>query len=363
MKNKYDPALTRLASITQRLYEGATLTKQQLAIEFNVSQKTIQRDMNERLHNIPIIQERGIGWKLDSSFLDANIAHKYSQIIEQGKSMEYLELSLLKARDAIEGADAILISAGAGMGVDSGLPDFRGDDGFWRAYPPLKELGLKFHDIANPIWFEKDPKMAWGFYGHRLNLYRATNPHYGFDILKKLVEFKKDNYFIFTSNVDGQFQKAGFNEDKIIEVHGSIHHNQCSENCSEGIWSNEDLKVDVDLESFLITSDLPTCSSCSKLARPNIMMFGDWAFNQKRSLSQQVKLQSWVRDNVVNKNKIVIIEIGAGKDVPTVRNFSDDIMNQYDASLIRINPRDYDGNTGTIQIPLGALEALEKIYN
>jgi NAD-dependent SIR2 family protein deacetylase len=363
MKNEYDKALTRLASITQRLYEGATLTKKDLAIEFNVSEKTIQRDINKRLRNIPVVKEKGVGFKLNSDFLNANIAQKYSQIIEQGRSMEYLELSLRKASEAIETADAILISAGAGMGVDSGLPDFRGDDGFWRAYPPLKKLRLKFHDIANPVWFEKDPKMAWGFYGHRLNLYRNTEPHGGFEILKKLSEFKKDNYFIFTSNVDGQFQKAGFDSDNIIEVHGSIHHNQCSENCGDDIWSNRDLKLNVNLESFLITSELPKCKSCSKLARPNIMMFGDYGFNQKRSLSQQARLQSWIRENVLKKNKIVIIEIGAGKDVPTVRNFSDDIMSQYNATLIRINPRDYDGNAGTIQIPLGVLEALEKIYN
>ena len=58
-----------------------------------------------------------------------------------------------------------------------------------------------------------------------------------------------------------------------------------------------------------------------------------------------------------------IIEIGAGKDIATVRNFSDDVMKQYNADLIRINPRDYDGEEGTIAIPLGAQEALEKIFN
>ncbi len=42
----------------------------------------------------------------------------------------------------IEEAQAVLITAGAGMGVDSGLPDFRGDEGFWRAYPAIKELQI-----------------------------------------------------------------------------------------------------------------------------------------------------------------------------------------------------------------------------
>ena len=58
------------------------------------------------------------------------------------------------------------------MGVDSGLPDFRGTQGFWRAYPLYAKLGLDFASMANPRWFTTDPAFAWGFYGHRLELYR-----------------------------------------------------------------------------------------------------------------------------------------------------------------------------------------------
>jgi hypothetical protein len=73
------------------------------------------------------------------------------------------------AAEAIEGADALLITAGAGMGVDSGLPDFRGTQGFWRAYPAIAKLGVSFEEMANPQWFNHDPALAWAFYGHRLN--------------------------------------------------------------------------------------------------------------------------------------------------------------------------------------------------
>jgi hypothetical protein len=76
--------------------------------------------------------------------------------------------------------------------------------GFWKAYPPLAKLGLAFHEMANPEWFDRDPQLAWGFYGHRLGLYRNTVPHKGFEILREIVKFKSDNYFVFTSNVDGQ---------------------------------------------------------------------------------------------------------------------------------------------------------------
>merc|ERR1719341_1543651 len=91
---------------------------------------------------------------------------------------------------AVRKADSIVICAGAGMGVDSGLPDFRGTQGLWNAYPPLRERKLDLSAAANPRWFDIDPHFAWGFYGHRLNLYRSTHPHEGFTIYRR----RKTNY-------------------------------------------------------------------------------------------------------------------------------------------------------------------------
>jgi NAD-dependent SIR2 family protein deacetylase len=109
------------------------------------------------------------------------------------------------AADAIRSAEALLIGAGAGMGVDSGLLDFRGPEGFWKAYPPFK--GRQFSDLSTPHWFQTDESLAWGFFGHRLNLYRSAMPHEGFQILYRWAKEMPLGSFVFTSNVDGQFQK------------------------------------------------------------------------------------------------------------------------------------------------------------
>lgn len=129
-----------------------------------------------------------------------------------------------QAAKTIQQADGLLITAGAGMGIDSGLPDFRGKNGFWRAFPPLAKLNLNFQDMATPNLFHHDPLLAWGFYGLRLNSYRKTIPHAGFHLLKKWAKHKQHGAFVYTSNVDGQFQKAGFPPHQVIECHGSIHH-------------------------------------------------------------------------------------------------------------------------------------------
>ena len=108
-----------------------------------------------------------------------------------------------RAAEVVARADAVVVTAGAGMGVDSGLPDFRGDEGFWNAYPPYRDLGVSFTQMATPHGFLRDPAFAWGFYGHRRALYRATTPHPGFRVVARWLDDAPEGGFVVTSNVDG----------------------------------------------------------------------------------------------------------------------------------------------------------------
>ncbi len=266
------------------------------------------------------------------------------------------------AAQAVNAADAVLVTAGAGMGVDSGLPDFRGDEGFWKAYPMAEKLGLSFSDLANPQWFDSDPCLAWGFYGHRLNLYRSTVPHSGFQQLLELCETKPGGYFVFTSNVDGQFQKAGFQKDSIMECHGSIHHFQCTEPCSDAIWPADFTEVVVNDDTYDADGDLPTCSLCGGYARPNILMFNDGNWIGSRTEKQEWNLYHWWRSLVKEDAAVAVIELGAGNAVPTVRLKSESLIARHKtATLIRINPRDYEVPAGHISIPLGAEDGVSRI--
>ena len=273
-----------------------------------------------------------------------------------------IEEQIKKAKQFIEEADAVLITAGAGMGVDSGLPDFRGNEGFWKAYPVIKDLGISFQNMANPKWFATNPPLAWAFYGHRLNLYRATTPHNGFKMLLELVEKKNNNYFVFTSNVDGQFQKAGFSKDKIVEVHGSIHHFQCCENCKRDIWEANKEAIEIDMEKFEAI-DIPQCKYCEDIARPNILMFGDWSWNRHRTNQQEYRFNTWLKSIQADNKKLAIIEIGAGTAIPTIRQEGEHISKRFSNSkLIRINPRDFKiSNNVGYNIPFGGLKGLEKV--
>ncbi|SFV64234.1 NAD-dependent protein deacetylase of SIR2 family [hydrothermal vent metagenome] len=267
--------------------------------------------------------------------------------------------NIQEAREIIAHSDALFILAGAGMGVDSGLPDFRGDDGFWREYPKAKELGLEFAELANPKWFIEDPQLAWAFYGDRLHQYRETTPHLGFDRLLEVAQKKKHGYFVFTSNVDGAFQKAGFDEDRVMECHGSIHYLQCVDDCSREIWSADDTSIDIDDDTFQAQEPLPICSECGRLARPNILMFGDMGWNYSRTDRQRARLVEWLDMVEDNNSSLAIVEIGAGTAVPTVRNSARQIADRFEVPLIRINPAESFG--AEIGISMGGLSGIIKI--
>lgn len=264
---------------------------------------------------------------------------------------------VLEAAQLIADADSLVIMAGAGMSTDSGMPDYRGQDGFWRAYPALAKAKISFIDMANHNALLSNPTVGWGFYGHQLNLYRKVVPHVGYEILHRIASSRENGFFVYTSNIDGHFTKAGFDHDRIVECHGSIHHLQCSYNCGQGIWDAPLSFIPVvDEAECRITSELPTCPSCGKLARPNVMLFHDHHYDNERSGAQRKNFDSWFDSLPVQKP--VIVEIGAGTAVSTVRMFGASLH----VPLIRINKiHSEEFHQSTISIQAGALDCLSAI--
>ena len=268
-----------------------------------------------------------------------------------------LSREFMESAQTLRSAEALVITAGAGMGVDSGLPDFRGDAGFWRAYPLYQRLGLSFVDAANPEHFERDPSFGWGFYGHRTNLYRQTVPHDGFRLMLDWIDRFRLPFFVATSNVDGQFQKAGYPEASILEFHGSIHHLQCTRPCSPRIWENrEEFAID---EETMRADKVPLCPRCGAAARPNILMFGDYGWIEERTRRQQERFRQFLAHH--GGGRVVVVELGAGTAIPTVRLTSERIGALPGARVIRINPREPAISHPHLSLPCGALEGLRGI--
>jgi NAD-dependent SIR2 family protein deacetylase len=243
------------------------------------------------------------------------------------------------------------------MGVDSGLPDFRGPEGFWRAYPPYRRLGLRFEELADPEHFEDDPELAWGFYGHRLALYRRTLPHAGFAVLRRWSTRWPTR--VFTSNVDGAFQAAGFAADEVVECHGAIGALQCCRPCHDGTWSADGVDVAIDEDTMRARPPLPSCPRCGAVARPNILMFGDGSWVPGVHAERMAAHRDWLRAR--DARSLAVVELGAGTAVPTVRRHAE-LASAASGALLRINVREPDVRHGRgVALGSGARATLEAL--
>ena len=150
--------------------------------------------------------------------------------------------------------------------------------------------------------------------------------------------------FVFTSNVDGQFQKAGYHEERIVECHGSIHHLQGIHSGTHGgkriVPVPADMHVAVNAETFRADDPLPSMPVSGTLARPAILMFGDAYWVGERTREQQERMAAWLR-SLGDETKVVVVDIGSGTQVPTARLTGARIAQAFpNGKLIRINPRE-----------------------
>ncbi len=155
-------------------------------------------------------------------------------------------LSLLKR------AERVMISTGAGVSTESGIPAFRGNGGLWEEFKP--------EELATPEAFQRDPKKVWQWYDWRRQMIKGVEPNKGHHALVEL-ESLIPRLFLFTQNIDGLHQRAG--SQNVYELHGNI-------------WRVRCLKENKIFESFETPFKvIPPLCECGSLIRPDVVWFGE----------------------------------------------------------------------------------------
>ena len=239
------------------------------------------------------------------------------------------EKEIKLATSFIRQAKKIVILAGSGMSADSGLPTFRDKSGYW------KNTSIDHFRMASYTTFLNDPVVSWSFYADRIGSYRASKPHLGYEILhgwcKRMGE---GNCFVFTSNVDQLFLKAGFADQQIFHCHGILDFMCCSDKRCQ---SRETGLNHISEEQLRETQEgsLPVCS-CGQTMRPHVMMFGDQSFHH--SVNDQVS-ERWKTflQSIKSADNLVVLEIGAGSTVTTVEDITWQ-LSKVASAVIQINP-------------------------
>src|SRR5262245_18426356 len=156
-------------------------------------------------------------------------------------------------RRAIEGR--ILVTTGAGLWADSGMPTFRGRDGDWRKLDPMQ--------LATPEAIRANPRLVWEGYVYRRKIVSEAQPNAGHEVITKL-SYAARHFLLVTQNVDDLHERAGTRSDRVVKVHGDLFLNRCfNSNCDE---QNSEAVSE---------NGLPKCPRCSSLLRPGVVWFGE----------------------------------------------------------------------------------------
>jgi len=152
--------------------------------------------------------------------------------------------------DQIKNYKKIVFVTGAGISQESGIPTFRGKDGLWRNYDPMK--------LATIDAFYENPKLVWGWYNERRNNIFQAQPNPGHNAIAELEKYAQ--VMVLTQNIDGLHKKAG--SSNILELHGSIVKIKCSV-CDY----NEEILTEI--------SNFPPICKCGNILRPDVVWFGE----------------------------------------------------------------------------------------
>ncbi|HJT83376.1 MAG TPA: NAD-dependent deacylase [Nitrososphaeraceae archaeon] len=209
-------------------------------------------------------------------------------------------------KDKILDLDKIVFLTGAGISKESGIPTFRGPEGLWRQYDPMK--------LASISGFYEDPKLVWEFYKSRQELICNCSPNLGHSSIANFEKTKKLSY-ILTQNIDGLHERAGSNN--IVELHGNILKIKCTK-CN----FKDKLKERLVDDDFLP----PMCKICKSVLRPSIILFGE-------PLDQQV----WEQAEQISNNCDVMFIIGTSLNVGPVNQLPL-YAKRNSAILVEVNP-------------------------
>ena len=148
----------------------------------------------------------------------------------------------------------ILVISGAGISAESGIPTFRGKDGYWRNLDPAK--------LATPEAFQRNPNLVWEWYRERRERIRSAKPNPAHAAIVRLSLLAGD-FLLVTQNVDDLHVRAGLPKEKMVQIHGDIFETCCSR-CAKKIEEEEGEE-----------KDLPRCPDCGALMRPGVVWFGE----------------------------------------------------------------------------------------
>jgi len=263
------------------------------------------------------------------------------------------QAALDEAAARLSGAKRLLIGTAAGMSAESGIPTYRRPgETSWKNYGAFDALGIKAEDLSCPQAFEDQPELAWGFLEWKRRLVAEAEPHEGYAALHDLARAVPES-FIQTTNVDGFHLRAGWDPERLHEIHGSFWRLQCLGPCRREAWEEPRVPLaDLDPETMR-AQDWPRCPACGRTARPHAILFADLDYvGDAPAERARAEFKAAIPD--------VMLIVGESGVIPTHVFDGRTLKREQRTFLINLNP---DANSkgareADLQLSLGAREGL-----
>ena len=196
-------------------------------------------------------------------------------LVAVGLREDFLEPRLRKALENVaktKGRVAVL--TGAGISAESGIPTFRGKDGYWtigaQEYHPQQ--------MATNQMFQIKPWEVWQWYLYRLGVCQAAGPNKAHEAVAKLEELFGDRFTLITQNVDGLHLQAGNSLERTCQIHGNIAYMRCAKDCTTELFPIPEGLTHTDKDSPVAEDEKAklTCPKCGEMSRPHVLWFDEY---------------------------------------------------------------------------------------
>jgi NAD-dependent SIR2 family protein deacetylase len=256
-------------------------------------------------------------------------------------------VQLNRALELVKSADCILISAGAGMSVPAGN-DYYDKVAFAERFPGMLTHGYSYpYQLVGNREMYANKALTWGYLADFIHKIRFNLPLS--EVYTKLGEFvKTKDSWVITTNVDGLFERHGFDSDRIFTPQGDFKYLQCSKPCEkDSVFESkpiiETLLPHIDRNTQLLKNVdqmAPKCPRCGAGLSPNVNG-GKW-YTRHRYDAAAKRLNMWLSEAIEAKKKVCVLEFGVGFNTPGVLRWPMENLAYHNegVSIVRVNLED-----------------------
>ena len=175
---------------------------------------------------------------------------------------------------ALDVGQRIGFLCGAGISAESGIPTFRGEEGYWT----IGSVNYEPQEISTYAMFKSHPEEVWKWFLFRVNMCYRAKANQAHKSLVAIEEVIGDQFVLISQNVDRLHRLAGNTDRRSCYIHGDLSWARCGSECSTKLYPFPNCYRGKDRDTVLTDEDIKQlkCPSCGNWLRPHVLWFDEY---------------------------------------------------------------------------------------